>query len=424
MTTTLRFEMPSLHPAQQEAYDHPARFKMLVTGRRWGKTRLGVIKSYDKALRGLPCGWVSPTYSMSRVGWVPAVTIARSIPGAEIRLSDREIHLPGGGSISVRTGDNPDAARGLGWAYAVLDEAAYMRPETWSTTVQPALTDYEGGALFASTPRGFASWLYDLWSETQRFDDWAHFQYPSASNPYLSAKEIERLRLTMSSREFAQEILGEFVEGGGARYRAAWLDKTFWLTTDDDGWVQTIETSDGRSIPFADCARFATVDLATSVRSSADYTVIASVAAYDDLLFVLDIYRERIESPDLLPQIRRALERFDLSVAAIESAGFQLSVIQAARREGLPVEPVRADKDKVARSLTLEAYAENGRLYFLAEPDTETGALEPAEWVAECHRELLGFTGSDGAHDDQVDALAYAALRGQRLQGVSGPLGV
>ena len=68
-----------------------------------------------------------------------------------------------------------------------------------------------------------------------------------------------------------------------------------------------------------------------------------------------------------------------------------------ARRDGLPVKELRADKDKVARSLPLEARMEHGTVWFPRD----------AAWLPDLQRELLSFP--VGEHDDQVDALAYAA---------------
>ena len=39
--TTLTVSLPPLHAGQREVAQHPARFKVLSCGRRWGKTRLG-----------------------------------------------------------------------------------------------------------------------------------------------------------------------------------------------------------------------------------------------------------------------------------------------------------------------------------------------------------------------------------------------
>ena len=63
----------------------------------------------------------------------------------------------------------------------------------------------------------------------------------------------------------------------------------------------------------------------------------------------------------------------------------------------LPVEPVYPDKDKVTRASTAGVLYGQTRVYH----------LRGAEWLHDFEHELLAFPA--GEHDDQVDALAYAA---------------
>jgi len=108
------------------------------------------------------------------------------------------------------------------------------------------------------------------------------------------------------------------------------------------------------------------------------------------------------------PAIRRAVERWGLECAWVEKIGFQLSLIQHALAEGLPVRAVHPDKDKVARAIPATASFEGGRLLL---PKT-------ASWLGELESELVAFP--NGAHDDQVDALAYGVRVTGPMQ-ASGP---
>jgi predicted phage terminase large subunit-like protein len=63
--------------------------------------------------------------------------------------------------------------------------------------------------------------------------------------------------------------------------------------------------------------------------------------------------------------------------------------------------------DKLARAFPLQARFEAHQVHFLAEQ----------AWIPNLEAELLVFRGDDEGHDDQVDALAYAAIeRGQRRE--------
>ena len=148
--------------------------------------------------------------------------------------------------------------------------------------------------------------------------------------------------------------------------------------------------------------RYATVDLATSTKQTADYTVFTAFAHDQDenKLFVIDMLRKRMEAPDIIPAMKKFYKKNNLDWIGIERAGFQLSIIQFAKREGINVRELKADRDKRSRAMPLSAKMESGQVFF---PD------DPMEnWVHEAERELLTFP--LGAHDDIVDTLAYGVL--------------
>ena len=64
-----KVKLPKLHSGQIDVAKSNARFKVLVAGRRWGKTRLGVWLCIAKAMQGKKTWWVAPTYSMANEGW-------------------------------------------------------------------------------------------------------------------------------------------------------------------------------------------------------------------------------------------------------------------------------------------------------------------------------------------------------------------
>ena len=92
------------------------------------------------------------------------------------------------------------------------------------------------------------------------------------------------------------------------------------------------------------------------------------------------------------------MEQFDLAYVGIERAGYQLAFIQMAKREGLVVKSLKADRDKVSRAYPLIARMEAGDIFF---PKNST-------WFADVQTELLRFP--EAEHDDIVDSLAYAVI--------------
>ena len=133
------------HTGQEEVSRSTARFKVLAAGRRWGKTRLGISEALHAAAKGGRAWWVAPTYPIAMEGWRPLRTMGHELPGAEVREADRELRVPGGGVIEVRSADNPQRLRGAGLDFVVLDEAAFMAQQAWTEALRPALSDRQGG---------------------------------------------------------------------------------------------------------------------------------------------------------------------------------------------------------------------------------------------------------------------------------------
>lgn len=162
-----------------------------------------------------------------------------------------------------------------------------------------------------------------------------------------------------------------------------------------------------RLISSAELKRFSTMDLAVSVKTMADYTVIGVFGlAWPDLL-VLDVLRRRMEGPDLPKIAARVWQAYQPAYFAVEQVGFQLSTVQDMRRgaphetpprPALPVKGLLPQGDKVTRALTLAARMAGSNVY----------VPERAPWLDGLKAEMAVFP--KGEHDDQVDVLAYAAL--------------
>ena len=394
-----KIDFPDLHEAQQTVKDDPARWKILCAGRRFGKSRLGVQLCLEQALDGGRVWWVAPTFAIARVGWRDVVAAASEFPkeaGVNIKIGDMEVTFPSGGSISVKSADNPQRLRGEGLNYLVMDEAAFVREETWTEVLRPTLTENKGQALFISTPIGMDNWFYHLWEKADTAEDWARFQFPTVANPIIDPAEVESAREDLGELVFAQEYLAEFISEGAQIFRSSWFN--YYKPGVGTLWA------DGKKYKESELQRFATVDLAVSTKESADYTVISCFGyhADDDKLFMLDMFRERVEAPDIVPQIERMVGIHNLEWVGIERAGYQLAIVQFARRQGIKIKELRADKDKRSRALPLSAKMERGLVYF----------PKNADWVSEVERELLTFP--IGVHDDIVDTLAYATLAGNK----------
>ena len=390
-------KLPELHKNQKIVADDEARWKILCAGRRFGKTRLGVQLCIETAMQGKRAWWVAPTFSIARVGWrdimMAGFDLADSL-GVEVKMGDMVVNFPNGGFISVKSADNPQRLRGEGLDFLVMDEAAFVKEETWTEVLRPTLTERKGSALFISTPRGMNNWFYRLWQDADERDDWSKFKFSTVDNPEIDPEELESAKREIGSLTFAQEYEAEFVNEGTQLFKQEWF--RYYQPA-----VRGAKL-DGILYEFDNMSRFATVDLATSTKQTADYTVFTAFAhdTSENKLFVTDMLRKRMEAPDIIPSMKKFYKKNNLDWIGIEKAGFQLSIIQFARREGIQVRELKADRDKRSRAMPLSAKMESGQVFF---PD------DPMEnWVHEAERELLTFP--LGTHDDIVDTLAYGVL--------------
>lgn len=205
-----------------------------------------------------------------------------------------------------------------------------------------------------------------------------------------------RIKATLGSFWFSALYNQSPVPAEGGLFKRSWLR---YYTGDGEFFRLR-----NRTVRAADCRRFGTVDLAFSLKKEADYTVIGAwaVSPYGDLI-LLDIHRERMEGPDLVPSIKSMVNRHDLEYIGIEKVLGQSLVIHATRLEGLCVRSLLADTDKITRSIPCQVRMEAGQVY-LPEKHPELEAIE---------RELLTFP--KGTHDDIVDVFSYAAAEVQRF---------
>jgi predicted phage terminase large subunit-like protein len=154
-----------------------------------------------------------------------------------------------------------------------------------------------------------------------------------------------------------------------------------------------------RAYPESSITRFITVDLAASTKNTADYFVAEVWGLTPDRdLLLLDVLRTHVDGPEQLQHLRILNAKWTPGFIGIERQGYQLSLIQWALNAGLPVRGIDADRDKVSRALVMAARYEGHKVFHPLK----------ADWLDEYEHELLVFP--YGAHDDQVDAAAYAGI--------------
>lgn len=212
-----------LHEKQMEVFKSSHRFKVVVAGRRWGKTQLAkvLLTKYAKVKNRL-IWYVAPSYRMAKQIMWPELLAA--LPAKWIRKINETtlaITLINGTRLELKGADNPDSLRGVGVHYLVMDEVQDIDPQAWKKVLRPTLASTGGHALFIGTPKSY-NFLYELYLNGQRdkLGRWASWQFPTMTSPFIPQEEIQAAREDMDEKSFNQEFNASFETMSGRVYHA------------------------------------------------------------------------------------------------------------------------------------------------------------------------------------------------------------
>lgn len=212
-----------LSTPQKTVANDEARFVVLVTGRRFGKTTLGVRQLFFNARQPDQNVWaVLPSYRQARnVWWDQVKKKAIELNWAKkINEADLSIILKNGSKISLKGADNRDALRGAKLNYIFLDECANIDKEAYTEVLRPTLSDTGGKAMFAGTPKGISNWLYDIYQQGQdpTETNWSSYQFTTIQGGFVPEDEIEQAKQELDQKVFKQEYEGTFENYEGRIY--------------------------------------------------------------------------------------------------------------------------------------------------------------------------------------------------------------
>ena len=194
---------------------HPARFKVVVAGRRWGKSYLSLMWLLTKEIQPNERRWiVGPTYrQLKNTSWPILRAVMRQYEGAVINETELSIKLPNDAEISLKGAEQENNLRGSGLDMVVMEEFSYIKPHVYEEIIYPMLTTTQGETLFIGTPNSFDH-LYDYYLRGQSDTDWKSWQFTTLQGGFVPEEEIERAKSTMDEPTFKTEFLADFVSTG------------------------------------------------------------------------------------------------------------------------------------------------------------------------------------------------------------------
>ena len=385
----------SLLPWQKEVFQDEHRFKVVVGGRRLGKSRLSAV---SLLVKGLQCPahsavmYVAPTQGQARqIIWDLLMDLGRDVI-TNSHSNNMDITLVNGAKIYVRGSDRPDTLRGVSLTYVVLDEVADIKQDTWEKVLRAALADKKGSALFISTPKG-RNWLYDIYQLglNGEDEDWKSWHFTSEDNPTIDPKEIEAAKKTMSSFAFKQEFLASFDNAGTDLFKESWIK-------------YGEEPKDGVYYIAIDLAGFTNTNYSETRKKRLDESAIAVVKVTDDgVWFVQKIEHGRWDVKDAANRILKNIQEFEPVGVGMERGTVRNAVLPY-------LSDLMRSKNTYAmiQDLTHGGKQKTERVVWALQGRFEHGKVilnEDEDWK-EFNDQLLMFP-TPQVHDDLIDALSY-----------------
>jgi len=205
--------MFKMSPVMEEIASHPARFKVVVAGRRFGKTYLSLMWLLMGYLRENERRWIIlPTYKQGKLVAFPVLKkLTQQSPIVKTNQTELKFTI-NGCEIAIKGAEDSSKLRGSHLDRVVLDEYAYMKPRVWEEVIYPMMTTNPNSqALFIGTPDGFSNGFYDLFLRGQGQDsDWKSWQFNTVDGGWVSKEELARAKRNMDERIFKQEFMASF----------------------------------------------------------------------------------------------------------------------------------------------------------------------------------------------------------------------
>tara|TARA_R110002020_G_scaffold107276_1_gene249258 strand:+ start:11184 stop:12395 length:1212 start_codon:yes stop_codon:yes gene_type:complete len=210
----------SLTLPQKQVIDCKSRFRVLISGRRFGKTFVAINELAKFArIPNRKVWYVAPSYRQAKsICWVDlkARVIAHNWH-KKINDSDLSILLKNNSLIALRGADNEQSLRGVGLDFIVMDEFADIKKYAWNEVLRPTLSDKKGHALFCGSPKGY-NWAYDMFVKGTQDKEWKSFKFTTLEGGQVDQEEINQAKDDLDERTFQQEYEASFVNYSGIIY--------------------------------------------------------------------------------------------------------------------------------------------------------------------------------------------------------------
>ncbi|MBU1307872.1 MAG: terminase family protein [Alphaproteobacteria bacterium] len=206
---------------QYDAFVFNTQFGAAVAGVQSGKTFLGAHWA-GKKITEFPDKngiIIAPTYKILQQATLKKFFEIFPELRRYYKEQKGEINLPTGGTVFIRSADNPLGIEGITAHWAWVDEGGMTSVLTW-TVVRSRVSMTGGQILITTTPYNMG-WLYQdfylRWLNKQDAS-LSFFTWRSIDNPYFSQEFYDAEKQRLRSEEFARRYEGRFEKMTGLVY--------------------------------------------------------------------------------------------------------------------------------------------------------------------------------------------------------------
>lgn len=395
---------------QRDIHTYPSRFKVIVRGRRGGKTEEEIQGCVMDAVTNPGRHWlVGPNYrQIKSIAWTRLKAVLDVDSDWVFNEQELYAHNPNilddkgtPTRIELKGADKEDSLVGVALKSLRMDEAALIRAGVWSGVLRPMLADYQAPAYFYSTPRG-RNWFYDLYMKGVNGDSgWRSWRQPTSVNKYILPEEIEEAKKDMPEQLFLQEFMAEFL-------------------SDDTGVFKRIRQCIVGNYKPPIPGRFYVmgVDLAKTV----DFTVLTVLDSVTREVVAWERFQDLSWSLQKL-RVQELAIKYNNALCVVDSTGIGDPIVEDLQRAGLSLwyngeKPgfrfTNDSKNQLINNLAISI--EQRRVTFPNEPIL-IDELNSYEYAITDSGKIT-YNAPDGKHDDAVISLALAcwAIKSQMVE--------
>jgi len=200
-----------------------ARIRAVCSGRQSGKTRaLAVICLHtafagpDRSILIVSAGEQAAKDVLREVSMLATSPL---LAGSVIDDERHQVTLSNGSTIRAVPA-SPRQIRGQALDMLVVDEAAFVDEEVWTASKYATIARPDSKVVLSSTPWGRRDgWFSVAYRAGQRHETGHEsFTWPSTASPLVDADLLAIWRGSSSEREYAREVLAQWVDSAGSYF--------------------------------------------------------------------------------------------------------------------------------------------------------------------------------------------------------------